>query len=87
MPLAVAYVALLEALGDQVQAIAKDLEVYAGPAPPSDYTLESEIDGILRTAQSAGFERFHLVRYSGGGASSLAFAAKHPTRLLSLALI
>jgi pimeloyl-ACP methyl ester carboxylesterase len=42
---------------------------------------------VLRSAQDAGFDRFHLVGDSGGGASSLAFAAKHPERLLSLALL
>jgi len=42
---------------------------------------------VLRTAEEFGFERFHLVGYSGGGASSVAFAAKHPGRLLSLALL
>jgi pimeloyl-ACP methyl ester carboxylesterase len=87
MPADLAYGALIDALGDEVEAIAKDLEVYAGPEPPPDYTLEHEIDGVLRTARDAGFERFHLVGYSGGGASSLAFAARHPERLLSLALI
>jgi pimeloyl-ACP methyl ester carboxylesterase len=87
MPADLAYGALLEALGDDVQATAKDLEVYAGPEPPPDYTLEYEIDGVLRAAEEAGFERFHLVGYSAGGASSLAFAATHPERLLSLALI
>jgi pimeloyl-ACP methyl ester carboxylesterase len=87
MPADLAYGALLEALGDDVQATAKDLEVYAGPEPPPDYTLEYEIDGVLRAAKEAGFERFHLVGYSAGGASSLAFAAAHPERLLSLALI
>src|SRR5437588_7462667 len=87
MPADLAYGALIYALGDDVEAIARDLEVYAGPEPPADYTLEYEIDGVLRTARDAGFERFHLVGYSGGGASSLAFAARHPERLLSLALI
>jgi pimeloyl-ACP methyl ester carboxylesterase len=87
MPADLAYGALLEALGEDVQAIAKDLELYAGPEPPSDYTLRYEIDGVLSTAQAAGFDRFHLVGYSAGGASSLAFAASHPERLLSLALI
>jgi pimeloyl-ACP methyl ester carboxylesterase len=86
MPADLAYGALLEALGDDVQAIAKDLEVYAGPEPPPDYSLEYEIDGVLRAAAEAGFERFHLVGYSAGGASSLAFAASHPERLLSLSL-
>src|SRR5438045_4067123 len=87
MPADLAYGALIEALGDDVEAIAKDLEVYAGPEPPPGYTLDNEIDGIARAAGGAGFERFHLVGYSGGGAASLAFAAKHPERLMSLALL
>jgi pimeloyl-ACP methyl ester carboxylesterase len=87
MPANLAYGSLIEELGDDVTAIAKDLEVYSGPEPPVGYTLDYEIDGVLRTARDAGFERFHLVGYSGGGASSVAFAAKHPERLLSLALI
>ena len=87
MPADLAYGALLDALDDEVEAVTKDLEVYAGPEPPPDYSLDYEIDGVLRTARDAGFERFHLVGYSGGGASSLAFAARHPERLLSLTLI
>src|SRR5258707_5174437 len=87
MPASLAYGSLLEALGADVEAIAKDLEVYAGPEPPPGYTLDDEVAGVLRTARDAGFERFHLVGYSGGGASSLLFAAKHPERLLSLAVI
>jgi pimeloyl-ACP methyl ester carboxylesterase len=87
MPADLAYGSLLEELGDEVDAIAKDLELYAGPEPPAGYTLDHEIAGILRTARDADFDRFHLVGYSGGGASSLAFAAKHPERLLSLALL
>ena len=87
MPAELAYADLIAALGDDVRAVAKELEMYAGPEPPSGYTLETEVDGILRTSSEAGFDRFHLVGYSGGGASSLAFAAAHPERLLSLALI
>lgn len=87
MPAELAYGALLKALGDDVEAIAKELELYGGLEPPPDYRLDHEIDGVLRTADQAGFDRFHLVGYSGGGASSLAFASKHPRRLLSLALI
>jgi hypothetical protein len=67
MPDDLAYGALIEALGKDVEAIAKDLEVYADPEPPADYTLEYEIDGVLWAARDAGFERFHLVGYSGGG--------------------
>jgi pimeloyl-ACP methyl ester carboxylesterase len=87
MPADLAYGPLLEALGGDVEAIAMDLEVYAGPEPPVGYTLNDEITGILHTARVAGFNRFHLVGYSGGGAASLAFAAEHPERLLSLALL
>jgi len=87
MPAELAYGALLAALGDNVQAVAKELELYADATPPAGYTLEHETDGILRTADAAGFDRFHLVGYSAGGASSVVFAARHPERLLSLALI
>jgi pimeloyl-ACP methyl ester carboxylesterase len=87
MPAELAYRALLDALGDDVQAVAKELEIYADAAPPAGYTLRHETDGILRTAAAAGCDRFHLVGYSAGGASALAFAARHPERLLSLALI
>jgi pimeloyl-ACP methyl ester carboxylesterase len=87
LPAEPAYVALLEALGDEVDAVAKELEVYAGDEPQPNYTLGVEIEGILSGAEASGFDRFHLVGYSGGGASSLAFAAKHPERLRSLALL
>jgi pimeloyl-ACP methyl ester carboxylesterase len=87
LPADLAYGALLEALGDEVEAVAKELELYAGEEPPRNYSLDVEIEGILRAAEGSGFDRFHLVGYSGGGAASLAFAAKHPERLRSLALL
>ena len=87
LPAEPAYAALLASLGDRVDAVAKDLEVYAGDQPPPDYSLGTEAQGILREADAHGFDRFHLVGYSGGGASSLAFAAEHGERLLSLALM
>jgi pimeloyl-ACP methyl ester carboxylesterase len=87
LPAEPAYAALLGVLGERVDAVAKDLEVYAGEEPPSDFSLDDEVDGILREADSHGFQRFHLVGYSGGGASSLAFAAAHGERLSSLALL
>lgn len=86
MPAEPAYRALLSELGDEVDAITKDLEVYAGDSPPVDFSLDTEVEGIRRAADDAGFERFHLVGYSGGGASSLAFVNRYPERLLSLAL-
>jgi pimeloyl-ACP methyl ester carboxylesterase len=87
LPVEPAYGALIAALGSDVEAVAKDLEVYATPEPPEDYSLEVEIAGVLREADAHGWERFHLVGYSGGGAASLAFAAARPERLASLALL
>ena len=87
LPAEPAYAALLQVLGERVDAVAKDLEVYSEDRPPPEYSLGMEIEGILREADVHGFDRFHLVGYSGGGASSLAFAALHGERLLSLALL
>jgi pimeloyl-ACP methyl ester carboxylesterase len=87
LPAELAYAALLEVLADHVDAIAKELEVYSGDEPPEDFSLAVEVDGILGEAEAHGFDRFHLVGYSGGGASSLAFAAVHGDRLLSLAVL
>ena len=80
MPAEPAYSALLHALGDRVDAVAKDLEVYSDDQPPPDYSLANEVQGVLREADARGFDRFHLVGYSGGGGSSLAFAAAHGER-------
>lgn len=87
MPAEPAYAALLHVLGERVDAVVKDLEVYSGERPPTDYGLGVEVAGILREADANGFDRFHLVGYSAGGASSLAFTAEHSERLLSLALL
>lgn len=87
LPAGPAYAALLDELGVDVDARPKELEVYAGDTPPPGFSLADEVAGIARVADEAGFERFHLVGYSGGGASSLAFAADQPDRLLSLALM
>jgi pimeloyl-ACP methyl ester carboxylesterase len=87
LPVGPAYGALLTALGPDIEARPKELEVYAGDAPQPDYSLATEVAGITRIADDADFGRFHLVGYSAGGASSLAFAAAQPERLLSLALM
>jgi pimeloyl-ACP methyl ester carboxylesterase len=81
------YAALLEVLGERVDAVAKDLEVYAAERPPADYSLDTEVEGALRAADGHGFGRFHLVGYSAGGAAALAFAAADGGRLASLALL
>ena len=87
LPADLAYGGLVTALGEQVETIVKDLEIYREEAPPPDYSLDTEVAGILREANGRGWNRFHLVGYSGGGAAALAFAARHPARLLSLALL
>jgi pimeloyl-ACP methyl ester carboxylesterase len=87
LPVGPAYDALIAALGEDAEAVGKDLEVYATAEPPSDYSLDLEVSGVLREADGRGWERFHLVGYSGGGAASLAVAARRPERLLSLALL
>jgi pimeloyl-ACP methyl ester carboxylesterase len=87
LPAELAYGALIGALGSDVDAVAKDLEVYATAEPPDDYSLDFEVDGVLREANERGWERFHLVGYSGGGAAALAFTARYPDRLWSLALL
>jgi pimeloyl-ACP methyl ester carboxylesterase len=87
LPAQLAYKALVEALGPDVAAVAKELELYNTDQPPAGWTLDTEIDGVLREADQRGWQTFHLVGYSGGGAAALACAAKHPERLQSLTLL
>jgi len=87
LPGDLAYGSLVAALGSTTDAVVKELEVYASPEAPPDYTLDLEVDGVLREADERGWEQFHLVGYSGGGAAALAFAARLPDRLASLALL
>lgn len=87
LPARVAYKALVEALGPGVEAVAKELELYQTDEPPAGWTLDTEVEGVLREANDRGWETFHLVGYSGGGAAALACAATHPKKLQSLALL
>jgi pimeloyl-ACP methyl ester carboxylesterase len=87
LPAEPAYAALLQVLGDRVDAVAKDLELYVADEPPMGYGLALEVEGLLRVADANAIGRFHLVGYSAGGAASLAFASDHGDRLLSLALL
>jgi hypothetical protein len=57
LPASLAYGALLDALPEGTNVVAKDLELYAGDGPPVGYTLDVEGEGILRAAAEAGFER------------------------------
>lgn len=87
LPAALTYADLLPALGADVRPVLKDLELFADEQPPNPYSLDLEVEALAAAADDAAFDRFHLVGYSAGGAVSLAFAATHPGRLTSLALI
>lgn len=87
LPASLAYPELVAALGPNVDAVAKELEVYAGPRPPAGYTLDTEVQGVLSVAEKRDWDSFHLLGYSGGGAAALAFTAHHPARVQSLALL
>jgi len=86
MPAALRYAPLAEALTGQAALYVKDLEVYAGDAPPPGYKVEREVEALARFADGLGLDRFHLLGYSGGGFVSLAFAGTRPDRLASLAM-
>jgi len=86
MPAASRYAPLAAAVKDEADIHSKDLEVYATDPAPPNHSVEHEIAAVAGFADSLGLKRFHLVGYSGGGFVSLAFAAVHPERLLSLAV-
>ena len=87
LPAPLAYSGLIQELGADSDVVPRDLEVYATDKPQKEYSLDLEVAGVLREVEGRGWERFHLVGYSGGGAVALAFTARHPDRLLSLALL
>jgi pimeloyl-ACP methyl ester carboxylesterase len=85
-PVSASYAPLLAILKDEIDPLLKDLEVYAADEPPAAYSMAMEVEGLRLVVDGAGLETFHLVGFSGGGAVSLAFAARYPDRLRSLAL-
>jgi pimeloyl-ACP methyl ester carboxylesterase len=86
-PAGAAFGDLLAELGADVEPVAKDLEVYTTDTPPPGYSLDVEVEGVLAVARERGWDRFHLLGYSGGASVALALAAAHPERLSSLALL
>lgn len=76
MPAALAYEALLAELGPDVEAVTKELELYRSDAPPPDYSLSIDVDGVRAEVDRLGWERLHLVGYSAGGSVALAYAAR-----------
>lgn len=86
MPAFVRYAPLLAELGDERITLTKELEVYAAAAPPDDYSIATEVDGVQRFADEHGLDRFHLYGHSAGASIALAYAATHPDRVVSVAL-
>lgn len=86
MPAVARYAPLGAALRGDRPTLTKELEVYAGPEPPSGYSLDTEVEGLARFCDSHSLGRFHLYGHSAGGAVALAYVAAHPDRVLSLAL-
>ena len=86
MPAVVRHTPLVRALGPEVRAVPKELEVYAHDAPPDDYSVASELAGLERFLDEQWVKRVHLYGHSAGASVALAFAAEHPERVLSLAL-
>jgi pimeloyl-ACP methyl ester carboxylesterase len=85
MPARARYAPLMAAL-DGREAWPKELEVYAGDAPPPGYTLDDEVAGLLAFLNERGVDRAHLYGHSAGASIALAFTAEHGERVLSLAL-
>lgn len=85
-PVQLSYAPLLKELEREIDPLLKDLEVYAADASPAGYSIQVEVEALERAVDAARLDTFHLVGYSGGGAVSLAFVARHPERLRSLAL-
>lgn len=87
MPARLAYPDLVGKLNDRANARFKELEIYETDIPLEEYSLDVEVDSMLRLADDAGFDRFHLVGYSAGGAIALKATETHAHRLLSLTLM
>lgn len=86
-PAKIAFGRLLEEFRGGERLLLRDLAVYGGEEPPPNHSLELEVEAVLDAATESGFDRFHMVGYSAGGAVAAAVAARHGHRLISLALL
>lgn len=84
-PAALTFAPLADALGSRAHLILKDLEGYAMEFPDG-YGPSTEVEGIVRAADRAGWQHFHLVGQSFGATVALALACQHSGRVQSLAL-
>jgi pimeloyl-ACP methyl ester carboxylesterase len=77
---------LVEGFGSSARPVFHDIELGRKDKPPPGWTIDMEVAGIARAADSAGLDEFDLIGYSGGAAMSLAFLAAQPGRVRSVTL-
>jgi len=80
---------LIKELEDLCEPISINLAGHgtsAHPADFSEYTIDAEINRLLRIVNSRMIEKFVLVGYSMGGRIALSFACRYPNRLRGLIL-
>ena len=81
MPASLSYAAVLGQLGDSIRPFPKDLAIYDSDAPPPDYSLDREVESLLRAADQAELDRFHLTsRPSLVAAIQILPSARYRTR-------
>lgn len=49
-----------------------------------NFSLEADVDDMENVAEAAGLERFFLLGKYGGTASAIAFAARHPEKIIGI---
>ena len=74
------------ALVDRYRLVRFDMRGHgASPLPPDfEWSLDAMIDDMKAVTDAAAAARVHLVGESTGGTVALAFAARHPERVLSV---
>ena len=86
LPAQLAYGSLVAALDPDAETVARELEVYSTEEASPTTTWISRSPAWSARPMPRGWERFHLVGYSGGGAAALAVVARQPDRVSGLAL-
>ena len=68
-----------------LRLVSFDRAGYGGSSPQSDRTIAHEAEDVAAIADDLGVERFAVWGFSGGGAPSLACAARLPDRVVAVA--
>jgi pimeloyl-ACP methyl ester carboxylesterase len=83
------WLAVAQALGGEREVVAMDMRGFgdSGWSASRDYAVPTMADDILRVLDHLGWKRAVLIGHSMGGRSTTCVAAKHPERVVGLALI